>query len=194
MIPRRTDAAARARRFAMIVRRCHTLSKSAILVAEFLHRLELKHDRVFPSRAVIARAIGRCERSVSRAVGELEAAALVDVCRDRPHARKDGSWTRARTNLYRLKWPPRDPPPARKPRSLRCDMEVPSMTRSESVDPGRRRHLAASPSSSRARQRLFEPDPDPSEDRRPPKPTAPPWVAEGITRDEWIRRQQERRT
>ena len=139
MTPRRTDAAGRTRRFHMIMLRCRRLTRTAGLVVEHLHWLENRKATVAtPSRAGMAAAIGRSERSVSRAVGELERAGLVAVWRDRPHCRRDGTWARTRTNLYRLKWPPRTAPPAHRPRSRRCDMGVPSM-HSEAIEPERRR-------------------------------------------------------
>jgi len=178
--PTRNDPAGRARRLGMILRRCRTLT--AARVVEHLARLEAKHGQATPSRAGIALAIGRCERSVSRAVGELEAAGALTVVRDRPHYR-DGAWTRQRTNLYRLKWPPKD-------RIIPGGTEgtrVARLSDSEAIGPGRRRHRTARRSSGVVAIPLFvlETDPDP-----PPEPVAVfPWIAEGITAGEWTKRQ-----
>ena len=106
MNPRRGDRLGDAeRRYQMALRRCRTLTAARVLT--YLHRLEQKHRQVTPARAQIAQGIGRCERSVTRAVAELETIGAVAVWRDPPHKRQDGTFARARTNLYRMKWPRR---------------------------------------------------------------------------------------
>ncbi len=178
MIPTRNDPAARARRLGMILRRCRTLTAARVI--EHLARLEAKHGQATDSRENIARAVGRCERSVSRAVGELERAGALAVYRDRPHCRQDGTWARHRTNLYRLKWPPK----GRVAPGGTEGTRVSRLCDSEAIEPGRRRPQAARPSSSAVPLTLFEPEPaEPAAE-----PTPPPWIAEGITRDEWVRR------
>jgi len=177
MIPRRHTGDDRRRRLGMIIRRCRTLT--AVLVVEHLSRLEAKHDRVTPSREGIAQAIGRCERSVSRAVGELEAAGAVDVWRDRPHGRKDGTWTRRRTNLYRLKWPPK----VAKDQVGRKGHALPVYAFHKAIEPTGGAHSSAAPASEPIALSLFTAEPD------PPEPVVPPpWVTEGIDRAEWVRR------
>jgi hypothetical protein len=178
--PTRNDPAGRARRLGMILRRCRTLT--AARVVEHLARLEAKHGQATPSREGIAKAIGRCERSVSRAVGELEAAGALRVVRDRPHCRQDGTWARHRTNLYRLTWPPKDrvvPGGTEGTRVSRlCD--------SEAIEPGRRRPQAARRSSRSSALTLFDPDPRPPDD-----PVGPaPYIVLGISMREWVKRCQ----
>src|SRR5881628_3227774 len=176
------DADGRARRLGMIIRRCRTLT--AAKVVEHLARLEAKHGQATPSRAGIAQAIGRCERSVSRAVGELEAAGALSVVRDRPHCRKDGTWGRHRTNLYRLKWPPKGAKPLVAPKGHAMHIYAPS----SAIDPDGG-VIRCTPTPSDDARELFEPQkPGPPDPPRPAKPTPPPWVAEGISREEWIRR------
>ena len=93
MNPRRGDRLGDAeRRFQMGLRRCRTLT--AALVLTYLHRLERKHRQVTPKQVDIAKGIGRCERSVTRAVAELEGAGVLAVWRDPPHKRQDGTYTR----------------------------------------------------------------------------------------------------
>lgn len=179
MIPRKIDEAGRRRRLGMIIRRCRTLT--AVLVVEHLARLEAKYGQATPSREGIARSIGRCERSVSRAVAQLEAAGALKVTRDTPHCRQDGTWARHRTNLYRLKWPPK----GRVAPGGTEGTRVAHLSDSKAIGPGRRRPQAARPSSRPVPIRLFEPDPpDP-----PPDPIAdPPYLAAGISAGEWTRR------
>ena len=57
---------------------------------------------------------------------------------------------------------------------------------SEAIEPERRRPQAAPTPSGEATASLFEPDPPP--DPPPDRPTPPPWVAEGISAADWIRR------
>ena len=170
----RDDGAGR-RRLTMILKRCRTLA--AAKVAEYLAYLARRKGSATPSRAAIAAHIGRCERTVSRALGELESIGAVRVWRDPPHRRTDGTFTRRRTNLYVLCWPPKA---LVAPTGHAC----PVYALSEAIEPT---GDAAGRSPS-----LFDPAPDTSEPEppAPDKPTAPPWVREGISRDEWIRRQR----
>jgi hypothetical protein len=183
MRPRRHTADDRRRRLAMIVRRCRTLT--AVLVIEHLARLEGKYDRITPSREGIAKAIGRSERSVSRAVGELEAAGAVAVWRDRPHGRKDGTWCRKRTNMYRITWPPANRETPGRPEGTR----VSRLSDSQAIDPNGGARTSAPTPLDPVALTLFEPEPLELEPD-PPAPVPPPWVTEGLTMKEWVRRCQ----
>ncbi len=182
MTPRRMDVAGRLRRLRMILRRCRGMGETAVLVVEHLDRLEDKYGRATPSRAGIAAAIGRCERSVSRAVGKLEAAGIVDVWRDKPHA-VNGEWCRRRTNMYRLKWPPK----VAKAQVDKRGHALHVYAFHEAIEPvGGVTRAAPTPTSVPALT-LF--GPEPSEEPPPTEPAAPPpWVTEGIERTEWVRR------
>lgn len=92
------------RQYEMARRRCRTLS--AVRVLDYLYWCFRRFSgRPSPSQAQIAAGTGYCVRTVGRAVAELEGAGVLTVWRDTPHKREDGTFTRARTNLYRLRWP-----------------------------------------------------------------------------------------
>jgi len=178
MIARRYTADDRRRRVDMIVRRCRTLT--AVRVVHYLARLEQMHDRITPSRAGIARAIGRCERSVSRAIGELEAVGAVDVWRDRPHGRKDGTWTRRRTNMYRLKWPPK----SANAQVAQRGHAMPIYAIPKALEPtGGAPDAAPTPD-------VDAPTLFPIDETDPPDepPAPPPWIAAGMSPRDWVRR------
>lgn len=134
-----TAPAATRRCYEMCRRRCRTLASARVL--DYLYWCHRRHGRATPSRAQIAGATGYCERTVTRAVGELEALGALRVYRDPPHRLKNGTYTRARTNLYRLKWPPRAC-------SHRGDMDGTSKPLREAVEPaGASRRRSTAPSS-----------------------------------------------
>ena len=165
-----TAPATRRRCYDMARRRCRTLA--AVRVLDYLYWCTCRHGRATPARAQIAGATGYCERTVTRAVTELETIGAVRVWRDPPHRCDDGTYTRARTNLYRLKWPPRVPKPLVAPRGH--GMHHKAATR------------ALEPPAPPVQPALLPPD-EP-EAPMPEAPSAPPWLKLGITRDEWLAR------
>lgn len=166
MNPRRDRLGDARRRFDMALKRCRTLTAARVLL--YLHKLERRHDRITPSRAQIAAGVGRCERSVTRAIAELETAGAVRVWRDRPFKRRNGSYTRGRTNLYRLTWPAKS-------------QVVPTGHAGHALAPS----VAVVPvgSADSAPATLFDVAAPAIE-----VPSAPPWIAEGISRQSWLAR------
>lgn len=116
-----TAPAAIRRLYEMARRRCRTLAATRVL--DYLYWCVRRFGRATPSRTQIATATGYTERTVTRAVAELEGAGTLKVWRDRPHC-ADGTWRRARTNLYRLTWPPRDAKSLVAPRGHGCHIKA----------------------------------------------------------------------
>jgi Helix-turn-helix domain len=177
--PTRLDAAGRMRRLAMIIGRCRTTT--AARVVAHLAYLEDKHGQATNSRENIAKAVGRCERSVSRAIGELEAAGAVQVWRDTPRKCQDGVFRRRRTNLYRLKWPPK----AAKPQVATKGHAMPVYAFHEAIEPDGGAQSAAPTPSGDAERTLFDLDPPP-DPASADKPSPPPWIRLGMTSAEWM--------
>jgi hypothetical protein len=174
------DRRAHVQRWAMAAHaRCTTRSQHAVVA--YLAGVGLSHDRITPPQSLIAERTGLGLRTVNRAIAVLTRLGLWDKFTDRPRRRADGTWYRERTNWYRLSWRFRRVTPGR------TDTPSPAyLCDSEAIEPERRRPQAA-PTPSNDAPTLFE-DPDP-----PPEPAerteTRPWVLEGISRDEWIRRQ-----
>lgn len=168
-----TAAAAVRRLYDLARRRCRTLA--AVRVVDYLYWCSCRFGRATPSRAQIAAATGYCERTVTRAVAELELTGTLKVWRDTPHRRDDGTFTRARTNLYRLKWPPRAVNALVAPRGHGMHVKAPSRALEPAGPP-------ASPPPV-----LFEAPPDTAEAPldEPEVPVAPTFVRLGLTYDEW---------
>jgi len=103
---------------------------------------------------------------VIRATQALKKAECLTIKTDPPHRRRDGSYFRARTNLYGIKFP-------RKPWWDRRDISDTS-TRS-AVEPG--------PSGPMAVDNLTAVEPDSGPPDEPPGVAA--WVLMGITQREW---------
>jgi len=99
--PRTVRAYRAAHRAATTLTECRVLDE--------LERCERRHGRATPSVAGTAARIGRSPRTVIRATRALEAAGRLRVVRDRPYRDRAGCWRRARTNLYRVLLPPRNP-------------------------------------------------------------------------------------
>lgn len=71
-------------------------------------RCTRKFGNATPSRAGLAKRLGCSERTVTRCVTALESAGVLRVVRDPPQRRRDGTYTRRRTSLYRI-LAPRNP-------------------------------------------------------------------------------------
>lgn len=179
MIHRRLtkDPADRSRRLGMIIRRCRTMS--AVRVAQYLATLEGRYEKVVPSRERIAAATGICERSVTRAIAELEAAGAVRVWRDTPHCRKNGTWTRGRTNLYRLTWPPKHANAQVAPKGHAMHLKA----FHKAIGPNGGAHSSAPTPLEDPLATLFTDEPPPDEPEK-----GPPWLEQGIPYTEWVRR------
>jgi hypothetical protein len=94
-------------------------TRVGVLIVLEVTRLSRRYNVATPKRAHMARRFGCSERTITRNVRALEDAGWLTVVRDPPRRLSDGTYTRARTNLYRLHTP-------RNPRSHRRDTPVTS--------------------------------------------------------------------
>lgn len=159
-----------ARAYNLARRRAPTLT--VVRVVDDIERCHRQHGRATPSVEGMARRCHRSERSVIRATGWLEAAGYLAVVRDRAHCRADGTWRRARTNLYRIRFPDKRPG--------RTDM-----TRVTRLSPHAIQNGPSEPDSVDNSPERAPPDPPDGDAEVVDRPTRPPWIAAGQTAAEW---------
>lgn len=177
------------------LRRWHAAERDAIAhrqgcaaaVARDLRACSLKYRAATPSIEGLAERTGYSTRQIKRATAWLAERGRLTVTRRRAHCRGDGTWHRSQTNLYTPRWPGRDLPAAptftRRPCSHRGDMDGTSTKKSVRSPSGE-----AVPAVTV--DKPPDPPPPPAPEPAPPTvPQPPPWTREGITREEWRRRQ-----